>query len=90
VLVVWAARHDMGVRRMEETKRFICYCLDAAIAAADAGRNPGAQIKCLFDLSGVRLPSAGPFVLSSLAIATTSSVPDHALAAHCMGHMRRT
>ena len=54
VLVVWAARHDMGDRRMEETKRFICYCLDNTIAAADATRNPGAQIKCLFDLSGAR------------------------------------
>lgn len=57
VLVVWAARHDMGQRNLEETKRFICYCLDNTIAAADLRLNPGGQIKCLFDLSG---PSLGP------------------------------
>ena len=65
VLVVWAARHDMGDRHMGETKRFIGYCLDNAIAAADAARHPGAQIKCLFDLSGAPTPgrcsaAAGP------------------------------
>ena len=52
VLVVWGARHDMGDRSIEETKRFICYCLDNAIAAADFSRNPRGQILCLFDLSG--------------------------------------
>ena len=52
VLVVWAARHDMGNRSIEETKRFICYCLDNTIAAADTRRNPRGQILCLFDLSG--------------------------------------
>lgn len=52
MLVVWAARHDMGDRSIEETKRFICYCLDNTIAAADAARNPRGQILCLFDLSG--------------------------------------
>lgn len=56
VLVVWAARHDMGNRSLEETKRFICYCLDNTIAAADLARNPGGQIKCLFDLSGTMPP----------------------------------
>ena len=43
VLVVWAARHDMGDRSIEETKRFICYCLDNTIAAADFSRNPRGQ-----------------------------------------------
>ncbi|CAL8470218.1 g9760 [Coccomyxa elongata] len=54
VLVVWAARHDMGNRDIDETKRFICYCLDNTIAASDFRKNPGGQIKCLFDLSGLR------------------------------------
>ena len=54
--MVWAARHDMGDRSIEETKRFICYCLDNAIASADARLNPGRQIKCLFDLSGAHAP----------------------------------
>ena len=53
VLVVWAARHDMGNRDIDETKRFICYCLDNTIAASDFCKNPGGQIKCLFDLSGM-------------------------------------
>jgi hypothetical protein len=52
VLVVWAARHDMGNRNIDETKRFICYCLDNTVAASDLRTNPGGQIKCLFDLSG--------------------------------------
>ncbi|EIE25981.1 CRAL/TRIO domain-containing protein, partial [Coccomyxa subellipsoidea C-169] len=54
VLVVWAARHDMGNRSLDETKRFICYCLDNTIAASDLRVNSGGQIKCLFDLSGLR------------------------------------
>ncbi len=53
VLVVWAARHDMGNRSLDETKRFICYCLDNTIAASDLRVNSGGQIKCLFDLSGL-------------------------------------
>ena len=57
VLIVWAARHDMGDRAIEETKRFICYCLDNSIAVADTRLNPGGQIKCLFDLSGNPPPS---------------------------------
>lgn len=52
VLVVLAARHDMGDRSIEETKRFICYCLDNTIATADFSRNSRGQILCLFDLSG--------------------------------------
>jgi hypothetical protein len=42
----------MGNRSIDETKRFICYCLDNTIAAADTFRNPQGQILCLFDLSG--------------------------------------
>ena len=53
ILVVWAARHDMGNRSIDETKRFICYCLDNTIAVADKSRNPRGQILCLFDLSGM-------------------------------------
>ena len=56
VLVVMAARHDMGARDLAETRRFVCYVLDAAAAVADAagaarGRDPNGLL-CLFDLSG--------------------------------------
>lgn len=53
VFVVLAKQQEMG--RAEETKRFICYTLDNAIAAADPARNELRQFLCLFDLSGVRL-----------------------------------
>ena len=52
----------MGNRTIEETKRFICYCLDNTIAAADTSRNPRGQILCLFDLSGT--PSSSEWSLS--------------------------
>lgn len=52
VFVVLAKQQEMG--RAEETKRFICYTLDNAIAAADPARNELRQFVCLFDLSGER------------------------------------
>lgn len=54
VVLVKAARHDMGVRALDETKRLICYVLDNSLAAADLELNPTGQIMCLFDLSGIR------------------------------------
>lgn len=54
VVVVQAARHDMGQRDLAQTKRLIVYTLDAACATADTARNPAGQIVCLFDLSGLR------------------------------------
>jgi len=55
VFVVLAKQQEMG--RPEETKRFICYTLDNAIAAADSARNDLGQFVCLFDLSGSYMPS---------------------------------
>ena len=58
MLLVLAARHDMGARDLAETRRFVCYVLDAAAAVADAaGAARGADpvgLLCLFDLSGGR------------------------------------
>ena len=51
VFIVLAKQQEMG--RAEETKRFICYTLDNAIAAADPARNELRQFVCLFDLAGV-------------------------------------
>lgn len=53
VFVVLAKQQEKG--RAEETKRFICYTLDNAIAAADPVRNELGQFLCLFDLSGASL-----------------------------------
>ncbi len=56
VLVVRAAAHDMAARDLAETRRFVCYVLDAAAAAADAAaaarRAEPPGLLCLFDLSG--------------------------------------
>ncbi|EFN60174.1 hypothetical protein CHLNCDRAFT_133670 [Chlorella variabilis] len=54
VVVVKAARHDMGRRDLRRTKRLIAYVLDNACAAADPAAKPAGQICCLFDLSGLR------------------------------------
>lgn len=54
VVVVLAARHDMGRRDLSQTKRLIAYVLDSACATADLGANPAGQICCLFDLAGLR------------------------------------
>lgn len=52
-MIVLAARHDMGTRRLEETNRLIVYVLDnAAAMATDARANPLGKFLCLFDLSG--------------------------------------
>lgn len=63
VLVVLAARHDMGARDLAETRRFVCYVLDACAAAADAAAAPGGAdgrgLLCLFDLSGAALGAGG-------------------------------
>ncbi|DBA67929.1 TPA: hypothetical protein ACH3X2_014131 [Trebouxia sp. C0005] len=53
VFIVLAKQQEKG--RPEETKRFICYTLDNAIAAADPVRNELCQFLCLFDLSGLRM-----------------------------------
>jgi hypothetical protein len=54
VMLVLAARHDMGTRRLEETNRLIVYVLDnAAAMASDVRANPLGKFLCLFDLSGV-------------------------------------
>lgn len=52
VFIVLAKQQEMG--RAEETKRFICYTLDNAIAAADPARNHLRQFVCLFDLAGLQ------------------------------------
>lgn len=52
VFVVLAKQQEMG--RADETKRFICYTLDNAIAAADPARNELRQFVCLFDLAGAQ------------------------------------
>ena len=53
MMLVLAARHDMGTRRLEETNRLIVYVLDnAAAMASDVRANPLGKFLCLFDLSG--------------------------------------
>lgn len=54
MMIVLAARHDMGTRRLDETNRLIVYALDnAAAMATDVKNNPLGKFLCLFDLSGV-------------------------------------
>ena len=55
MLIVLAARHDMGLRNLSETEQLIIYTLDNTAAAADPTRNPLGQFLCLFDLSGAAM-----------------------------------
>lgn len=51
LLIVMACRHDMGVRDIKETERFICYVLDNASALAEQAPSGEGKIRVLFDLS---------------------------------------
>lgn len=52
--VLWLGRlHSKAVRDLDETKRFICYTLDAALRSNDIKRNPEGKICSIFDLRGV-------------------------------------
>lgn len=75
-MVVLAARHNMGARRLEETNRLIVYALDNAAAMADdATQNPLGKFLCLFDLSG-----APPCTPSFMKVWTCC--------VHCKNHVR--
>ena len=52
VVMVLAARHIVGEQALDETRRMICFTLEAATAAADVQQNPLGQILCIFDLTG--------------------------------------
>jgi hypothetical protein len=49
VLVILAARHNAGKRQIEETRRFITYCLDHTVASATKDAD---KFVVLFDLTG--------------------------------------
>lgn len=56
VVLIRASRHFMGAgSTVEDNQRLMALVLDAAFAAADAGRNPARRLLCLFDLKGLRL-----------------------------------
>ncbi|KAK9839865.1 hypothetical protein WJX81_007319 [Elliptochloris bilobata] len=80
VLAVLAARHDMGARDLAETRRFVCYVLDAAAAAADAagaarGTDP-VGLLCLFDLTGLRLSNLDVKALQAIFELLQSHYPE--------------
>ena len=55
VTVLLVERHKRSKRDLAENMRFLCYCLDAAIAQADKEKNPLGKITGVFDLRGARL-----------------------------------
>ena len=52
LIVCFAKFHNRNVRNLEESKRFICYTLDAAIRSNDIKQNPDGKICSIFDLRG--------------------------------------
>ncbi|KAK9808942.1 hypothetical protein WJX72_006723 [[Myrmecia] bisecta] len=52
VIVMLAKRHLRAVRDVEETKRFICYVLDATINRMDHKLNQSGTLTSIFDLRG--------------------------------------
>lgn len=65
VLIVKARNHDMHVRDLKESERFICYILDHASALSDQ-KNGEKKICCLFDLSGLQLKNLDAKVLATI------------------------
>lgn len=52
VLLLQARRHTLTASSVQQ--RYITYCLDAAIAIADARANPDGKVVGVFDLAGAR------------------------------------
>ncbi|KAK9832194.1 hypothetical protein WJX74_002573 [Apatococcus lobatus] len=53
VSVIVGSKHSKSKRDLEETKRLICYCLDAAIDRCDLSKNPTGKVVAVFDLRGI-------------------------------------
>ncbi|KAK9798213.1 hypothetical protein WJX73_007072 [Symbiochloris irregularis] len=58
--------HSKAVRDLDETKRFICYTLDAALRSNDIKRNPEGKICSIFDLRGMSMDSIDAAVLRAV------------------------
>ena len=52
VSIILASKHSKSKRDLDETKRLICYCLDASIDRCDLSRNPTGKVVAIFDLRG--------------------------------------
>lgn len=57
VSIIVGSKHSKTKRDLEETKRLICYSLDAAIDRCDLSKNPSGKVVAVFDLRGERLSS---------------------------------
>ena len=52
LLLVIGKLHSRSKRDFEETKRYMCYCLDALLRTCDLKRNPSGKMVSIMDLRG--------------------------------------
>ena len=52
LIVVTGKLHSRSKRDFEETKRYMCYSLDASLRMCDAKRNPTGKMVSIMDLRG--------------------------------------
>lgn len=55
IILLLAARHSKSTRDLDETKRFICYCLEQQCQLHDPLRNPDGKGVGIFDMRGTLL-----------------------------------
>lgn len=58
--------HNRNTRDLEESKRFVCYGLDAAIRSNDLQKNPDGKIVCIFDLRDLGMDCLDSGVLRAI------------------------
>lgn len=57
LILVIGKLHSRSKRDFEESKRFMCYCLDASLKTCDPIRNPTGKMVGIMDLRGEFTPS---------------------------------
>lgn len=55
IILLLAARHSKTTRDLDETKRFICYCLEQQCQLHDPQLNPDGKGVGIFDMRGALL-----------------------------------
>ena len=52
ILLLHVKKHSKSLRDLKQCMRFLCYCLDKAIASADKSKNPTGKVTGIYDLEG--------------------------------------
>ena len=64
LLLVIGKLHSRSKRDFDETKRYMCYCLDALLRTCDLKRNPTGKMVSIMDLRGEAKCTPYPYLPS--------------------------